>query len=305
MPSSAAECRTTLADGVGAALYANSSTVLLANSTVVGNTGHNVGGCAIKADHAKGVVIAGCTFDGNSCEGDGSVLVGGNYASATCTAGGASLMVRSNLTVPLLGNATQCDMAPKHLVHISDSTFRRDSATRNSCGGSVMMNAAWLEVHRSSITGSGQTTAGIASALASTSSAVVLQDSLITGHRSLSHGGAVFHKRGRLWASGTTFSDSLVTLSDGGGCLYIIDATEIKVSGCMFDKCSAPGGGGAIFGQVMYDTVAFPPPMAIHASRFSYCSAGRDGGALNVLKMNLTVSDTVFEHNKVSLDILQ
>jgi hypothetical protein len=213
-------------------------------------------------------------------------------------------MVQSNLTVPLLGNATQCELAPKHLVHISDSTFRRDSATSSSCGGSVMVQAAWLEVHRSRITGTGRTTAGIASALASTSSAVVLQDSLLTGHRSEGHGAAVFHKRGRLWASGTTFSDSIVMRNDGGGCLYIIDATEVKVSDCVFHKCSVPGGGGAILSQVMYEKMDFPPPMAIHASRFSHCSAGRDGGALNVLKMNLTVSDTVFEHNTVSEDIV-
>jgi hypothetical protein len=134
---------------------------------------------------------------------------------------------------------------------------------------------------------------------------VVLQDSLITGHRSYKHGGAVFLKRGRFWASGTTFSDTVVTHNDGGGCLYIIDATEIKVSGCVFDKCSAPAGGGAILSQVMYDEMDFPPPMAIHASRFSYCSAGRDGGALNVLKMNLTATDTVFEHNTVSVDMSQ
>lgn len=294
-------CSTTLASGAGAAIHANGSTVVVASSRVAGNSGQNVGGCAIKAIKSRGVVISDSTFDGNSCEGDGSALVGGNYASSTCFGGGASLMVASNMPLFGLGNATECAWAPKHLVHISDTTFERDTATMASCGGSIMVASAWLEVHRSSIVGTGAAAAGAAGAIASTSSAVVLQDSRITNHTTFARGGGVFQLRGRFWASNTTFADSSVVRNDGGGCAYVIDVTEVRIAGCSFDRCMAPAGGGALFCQVLYEKFDDKPPISISNSRFSRNRVWRDGGALNTLSMDLTVTDTLFEHNEVGV----
>lgn len=212
-------CSTALNEGVGAAIHANSSTVMLANSTVTQNTGTNMGGCAIKATQSKGVVLAGCTFGGNMCYGDGGAIVGGNYAASTCIAGGASLMVTSNMPPFQVGNATQCsNAAANHLVHISDSSFDGDVPTPWSCGGSIMLGAAWLELHRSNITGNAPASMG--GALASSGSAIVLQDARISNVSSIAYGGSIFQLRGRFWASGSQFLDGR-TEKEGGGCVYI------------------------------------------------------------------------------------
>lgn len=289
--------------GVGAAIYANSSTVVLANSTVANNTGHNVGGCAIKATNARGLVAVGCSFDSNTCQGQGGNLVGGNYASSTCTAGGASLMVDSDMPLLGEGNATNCAAAPKHLVYISSSTFRRDQPLKASCGGSIMLAAAWLEIYDSSLVGDGTPAASAAGAIASTGSAVVLENSVISKHSAYARGGAVFTLRGRFWASNTSFSDSSVVRNDGGGCVYISDATEVRVSGCSFDNCVAPGGGGAIYCQVMYDTFKDKPVIHIANSSFTRCRALQNGGVLSLQAYNMTVVDTLFANNEVSFEV--
>lgn len=227
-------CRSSLTTGMGAAIHANSSTVLLANSTVTGNTGASVGGCAINAANARGVVLAGCTFGRNKCEGDGGTLVGGNYAASTCVSGGASLRVTGSMPPFEAGNETQCSLAPQHLVHISDSTFAEDVPTPYSCGGSIMLSAAWLELQRSSITDN--TRANRGGAVASIDSAIVLKDSRVTNHSSAFYGGSVFQLRGRFWATRSQFTDAL-TNREGGGCVYITDATEVRVSGCQFERC--------------------------------------------------------------------
>lgn len=268
----------------------------MADSKVTSNTGLNIGGCAMRAAKSRGVVIANSAFDSNTCEGSGAVV---DYVASTCSGGGASLMVESDMPPFGLGNATDCAWAPKHLMHISDTTFQRDMASVASCGGSLMLASAWLELHRSSISGTGETAAKVAGAIASTGSAVVLQDSRIVDHRASDRAGALYQRRGRLWASNTTFANASVVRRDGGGCLYVIDVTEVKISGCAFENCMAPYGGGGLFCQVMYEQFDSPPPISIHASRFSRNRVWRDGGAMNILQMDLTVTDTVFEHNEV------
>lgn len=292
-------CRSSLFAGVGAAVYVNGSTVLLANSTVSGNTGTSVGGCAIKATDARGMMVSGCVFEGNKCEGDAGALASGNYAASTCVSGGASLMVVGDMPPFQAGNATSCALAPKHLVHIADSTFSRDVPTQYSCGGSVMASAAWVELHRSSITDP-DARANRGSALASTGSAVVLEDSRISNHSSIFYGGAVFQLRGRLWASRSNFTDG-GTSREGGGCVYITDATEVRVTHCSFERCTGGTEAGALFYQMMYDKLDDPPPVSIHATRVSRCRARRDGGALNLVRVNITITDSVFDQNEVSV----
>lgn len=295
-------CRSTLYAGVGAAIYANGSTVLLANSTVSGNTGTSVGGCAVKATDARGMVVSGCSFEGNKCEGDAGALASGNYAASTCVSGGASLMVVGGMPPFQAGNATKCALAPRHLVHIADSTFNGDLPTQYSCGGSVMAAAAWLELHRSSITAA-NARANRGSALASTGSAVVLEDSRISNHSSIFYGGAVFQLRGRFWASRSNFTDG-GTSREGGGCVYITDATEVRVSGCNFERCTGGAEAGALFYQMMYDEPENPPPVSIHATRIAHCQARRDGGALNLVRVNITITDSVFDHNEVRATVV-
>lgn len=282
--------------GVGAAVFANGSTVILANSTITGNTGAGVGGCAIKATKPQGMILAGCTFDSNTCKGDGGTVVGGNYAASTCLAGGASLMVEGSMPAFQAGNATQCSLAPRHMVHISDTSFGNDVPTQHSCGGSVLLNAVWLEMQRSSITGNAPASRG--GALASTGSAIVLQDTHISNHSSHSYGGAVFQLRGRFWATSTRISDAY-TRNEGGGCLYITDATEVRLSGCDFQHCRAKAEAGAVYYQMMYDRPDEPPPVSIHATRIAHCVAKRDGGALNLVRVNVTITDSVFDSNEV------
>jgi predicted outer membrane repeat protein len=277
-------------------VYANSSTVVLANSTVTGNKGHNVGGCAIRAAHAAGIVLHGCRFSQNQCKGDGGALLGGNYAASTCVSGGASLMVTGSLQAFQVGNATQCSLAPKHLVRISDSTFQGDMPTQHSCGGSIMLSAAWLEVYRSSITGNPLANRG--GAIASTGSAIVLQDTRISNTSAVGYGGSIFQLRGRFWASGSQFTDAYTT-REGGGCVYITDATEVRVSGCDFERCVGRAEAGALYYQMMYDKPDVLPPVSIHATRIAHCRAWRDGGALNLVRVNITITDSLFDHNEV------
>lgn len=280
-------------------MYANSSTVVLDACVVSGNTAQNVGGCAVKATDARGMVVAGSTFDGNVCQGDGSAIVGGNFASSTCYGGGASLMVESSLPSLEGGDATLCGLAPKHLVHISSSAFRDDLATPHSCGGAIMTSQAWLELHNSVITGPGVTNAGAGSAIASASSAIVLQDSRISNHRALANGGAFFQLRGRLWVTNCSLTDSHVTSNDGGGCMYVRDALGVKLSGCLFDLCTSPAGGGALNIQTLLEDIPITPVLTIQDTTISRARSMRDGAALTSLKLDLVVTDTVFEHNQV------
>lgn len=185
-----------------------------------------MGGCAIKATKSKGVVLAGCNFGGNVCYGDGGAIVGGNYAASTCVAGGASLMVASNMPPFQTGNATQCSLAATHLVHISDSSFSGDVPTAFSCGGSIMLSAAWMELHRSNITDNEPASRG--GALASTGSAVVLQDAHISNHSSIAYGGSIFQLRGRFWATKSQFSDA-TSRKEGGGCVYITGGLRCRL----------------------------------------------------------------------------
>jgi hypothetical protein len=164
-----------------------------------------------------------------------------------------------------------------------------------------MLSAAWLEVRSSSLIGDGVAAASAAGAIASSGSAVVLQDSVISKHSAYARGGAVFALRGRFWASNTSFSESSVVRNDGGGCLYIADASEVRVSGCSFDRCVAPGGGGAIYCQVMYDTFKVKPVIHIADSTFTRCRALQNGGVLSLQAYNMTVVDTLFANNEVGL----
>jgi hypothetical protein len=269
---------------------------------VTDNTGTSVGGCAIKATDARGMVVSGCRFEGNTCEGDAGALASGNYAASTCVSGGASLMVVGTMLPFKVGNATKCDLAPKHLVHIADSSFSQDLPTQHSCGGSVMTSAAWLELHRSSIMANARR-ANRGSALASTGSAVVLEDSRISNHSSIFYGGAVFQLRGRFWASRSNFTDG-GTSREGGGCVYITDATEVRVSSCNFERCTGGAEAGALYYQMMYDKPEELPPVSIHATRVAHCQARRDGGALNLVRVNISITDSVFDHNEVRAVVL-
>jgi hypothetical protein len=208
-------------------------------------------------------------------------------------------MVGSDMPALGEGNATNCEAVPKHLVHISGSSFQRDRPLQSSCGGAIMLSSAWLELHSSSVVGDGVAAASAAGAIASSGSALVLQDSVIAKHSAYARGGAVFALRGRFWATNTSFSDSSVVRNDGGGCLYIADATEVRVSGCSFDRCVAPGGGGAIYCQVMYDTFAGKPVIHISDSSFTRCRALQNGGVLSLQAYNMTVVDTLFANNEV------
>jgi len=255
-----------------------------------------VGGCAIKAVDSKGIVIAGCSFQENACTGDGGAVMGGNYAASMCAAGGASLMVSSDMPPFMVGQPTPCSLAPKHLVHVSDTTFARDVPIRHACGGSIMLDRSWFELHRSSITNN--TPADRGSAFASKGSAIVLEDSRISNMSVYTYGGAVFQLRGRFWASRTRFSDS-ITGREGGGCMYIADATEVSLSNCSFERCTALAGGGAIYYQMMYDKPPIPPPINIHATKMANCRAFRDGGALCLVRVNITITDSVLDANEV------
>jgi hypothetical protein len=218
-----------------------------------------------------------------------------------CVAGGASLMVSSDLPAMLAGNATQCNLAPRHLVSITDTTFQDDVPTVLSCGGSIMLDAAWLEMHRSSI--KGNAVAGRGGGLASAGSAVVLHDSTIGNVSAYDYGGAMFNLRGRVWASNSRFHDAF-TVREGGGCNYITDATEVRLSGCDFERCFGRTQAGALFYQMMYDKPEDRPPVSVHATRVSNCRALRDGGAMNLVWVNITITDSVFENNEVGLALV-
>jgi hypothetical protein len=205
-------------------------------------------------------------------------------------------MVSSNMPPMLAGNDTDCKLAPRHLVSITDTMFKGDAPTVVSCGGSIMLDAAWLEMHRSSI--SGNAVAGRGGGLASAGSAVVLQDSVIGNLSAYDYGGSVFQLRGRFWASNSRFHDSL-TVREGGGCAYITDATEVRLSGCDFERCLGRTQAGALFYMMMYDKPEDRPPVSVHATRVSNCRALRDGGAMNLVWVNITITDSVFENNEV------
>lgn len=207
-------------------------------------------------------------------------------------------MVESGLPSLEGGDATLCRLAPKHLVHISSSSFRDDRATPHSCGGAIMTSQAWLELHNSVITGPGVTNAGAGSAIASASSAIILQDSRISNHRALANGGAFFQLRGRLWVTNCSLTDSHVTSNDGGGCMYVRDSLGVKLSGCLFDRCTSPAGGGALNIQTLLEDVP-TPVLTIQDTTISRARSMRDGAALTSLKLDLVVKDTVFEHNQV------
>lgn len=278
-------CSTTISEGVGAALSANGSTVILANSTVVDNAGTNIGGCAIHATNPQGTILAGCTFGNNTCRGDGRVLVAGSYAASSCVAGGASLYVASDMSLPKEGKVTSCNGLTKHLVHISDTSFAQDRPTRVSCGGSIGLKNSWLELQRSSIVGNGDDLSkspSKGSAVASIASMIVVQDAKMHSHNSLEYGGCMFQLRGRFLAAGSTFRNCRVLGGaqggDCGGALFLADTSEAFVSGCDFASCSATYGGGAIYNQVLYETFDDRPPVTIHATRISNCTAKRDGG---------------------------
>jgi len=298
LPHWVADCRnaSSLIDGSGAAIFANSSTLVLANSSVTRNSGATLGGCAIKAVDSKGIVVAGCTFQENACTGDGGAA---NYAAAMCTGGGASLMVSSNMPRFVGGKPTQCSLAPKHLVHISDTTFTGDIPTKHSCGGSIMLDASWFELHRSSITNNKPAERG--GALGSKGSAVIIQDSRFNNHSTNAYGGSVFQLRGRFWASGTSFSDSF-NQREGGGCVYITDATEVRLSNCSFERCICRAEGAALYYQMTYDKLPVPPPFSIERSKVVRCRAFRDGGALSLNHVNVNISDTLFDGNEVGSD---
>jgi hypothetical protein len=143
------------------------------------------------------------------------------------------------------------------------------------------------------------TNAGTGSAIASASSAIVLHSSRISNHRALANGGAFFQLRGRLWATNCSLSDSHVTRNDGGGCMYVRDAMEVQLSGCVFDLCTSPAGGGALNIQTMYEDIPVTPVLTIQDTRISRAQSMRDGAALTSLKLDLVVTDTLFEHNQV------
>lgn len=54
---------------------------------------------------------------------------------------------------------------------------------------------------------------------------------------------------------------------------------------------------------MMYDKPENPPPVSIHATRVSRCRAFRDGGALNLNRVNITITDSLFDQNEVGLGL--
>jgi hypothetical protein len=73
------------------------------------------------------------------------------------------------------------------------------------------------------------------------------------------------------------------------------------VSGCTFERCAGRAEAGALYYQMMYDKPDVPPPVSIHATRIAHCRAWRDGGALNLNRVNITITDCVFDNNEVRL----
>lgn len=277
-------------------MYANSSSVVLLNTTVSSNTGRALGGCAVRSTGSRGFIAAGCKFSGNTCAGDGLSLAGAEFGSVDCASGGVSLMVTSDMPPLKFEQAVKCSLATKHLVHLADCSFGGDAPMPASCGGSVMADRAWLELQRCAFT---NTTGNIkGAAFGARDSVVVVQGSRFDGLTAKANGGAVSTLRCGLWAVDSTFTN---TRTDGaaGGCISAVDSREVSISRCTFDGCTAAETGGALFADVPFDEPANPPPVVLRSARFRNCKAFREGAAASLHKSNVTIVDTVFDSNEV------
>jgi hypothetical protein len=236
-------------------VFANSSIVMLGSSSATQNVGHGIGGCTIRAVASKGLVLAGTRFEGNRCTGNSSAVAGNNYAATQCPAGGASLMVSSGLPKQPFDTPPACALARKHLVHISDSTFVNEQPLFMSCGGTALVESSFLELQRTTISGSHEMRTGSVTAV---DSVVVAQQLAISDGWAKSNGAAMFVLRGKLWALQSRFFNNW-SERDAGGCLYIVDASEVLLLG----GGGGAGGGGAWLGCLCAGRVLQQPQEAL------------------------------------------
>ncbi|MBX3055949.1 MAG: IPT/TIG domain-containing protein [Anaerolineae bacterium] len=306
----------------GGGIYAERlSTLIIENSTLIGNTGRNGGGLATNGwgahDAGVAVTISGSTFTNNTATAV-AIPGGGNGGGGIYLSGGSAATVTDST---FSGNHSQNGGAihllhsDLHTVNVTFSNNTANNMAGGGGGGAIYMDGAKnlsgeLLIERSTFTGNSTNQLGgaIFSFPEGTEHTIINQSTFDGNTASNSaQGGAIYHQsaagNGPLTISNSTFVDNVAIANQAGeagtgGALWVwngnVSITNSTFSGNQaIHSLNLPGddwhrgfGGAATFGNNTNTTIV--------NSTFAYNHAGFVGGAIAGPSM---VRNTIISQN--------
>ena len=245
----------TATDG-GAIELLNVASATISGTTVSGDTATFRGGGIYLSINSLGsnALISGCQVSGNGAAYGGGIATSNGNAAGLVTISGTK--VEANISTgqgqPLGGGGGILMGSGNDLI--TGCAIVNNTAEFNG-GGIKSANATSFTLASSAVTGNSTTTTSTTThqgggglTISSTSGAVKILKSQVTGNRSARDGGGVYATKNLSIAiTGSTFSGNL---GNRGGALFTYDAsagTAINITGSTFSGNLAGSGGGGIY----------------------------------------------------------
>jgi hypothetical protein len=223
---------------------ANSGTLTLKNSIVIGNTSNSSGGIyndgtltlnnSTVSDNASnfggGIENFGTlTLNNSTVSGNTAVFGGGIYNNDT--------LILNNSTVS--GNTSNFGggIANAGTLILNNSTISGNTAIRQGGGISNNGSVSTLTLKNSTVSGN---TAKDGGGIFNDGGTLTVNSSTISGNTATSFGGGIFNDRGTLTVNNSTFSSNTATIYGGG--IYNNGTSTLKTSTLTGNKATSGGG---------------------------------------------------------------